>query len=588
MIVEDLSLYPLDGGKVARTATVRRDDGASLPVTVVVPAEFAPPDADDATGPLPLALLLAMRLGEDLEIRGRVDPSLLARTDDIQRYYLACAPGLLHRVEIRTAGSLLVEGAPSPLAAACLSRGVDSLYQAARRRSAAGPLDALVFVDRFEPIHDHQVRAKERELAREAAAVIGLPLVVAEVPVRELTDSLFDWEDAAGAGLAWAGHALAGGLGRLVIPAGDWIQTLAPCGLGPGIDPLFSSRRICFEAGDISESRMGKVTWLAAEHPALLPLLKVCYAANRPDNCGQCGKCMHTMACLRAAGALEQATGFPPALDLDAFAALRHGLLSVMTELAAVRDAAELAGDDQLVAALDETLRRSISSHRVSDGPSFRARHTDATRTLLRHGVRDTEPRRWGRHGRSVADIGLVRAIDLRGRRHLHGAGWLPPGAITAELGALWPEGMDADVPLWVLPDGRIATPDVTPAGARADLPARVRHACAPLREGAGAQHAIRRAARRAVDLALVAPLGPSGPSAGRPPHGYLCAEPGADRIPLWAGDHPITGDQYTAASAEEILGAGYAAPRLLGQLHASAPLTGRLGVQATPIIPWA
>jgi len=114
----------------------------------------------------------------------------------------------------------------------------------------------------------------------------------------------------------------------------------------------------------------------------------------------------------------------------------------------------------------------------------FRARHTDATRTMLRHGVWDTEPRRWGRYGRSGPDIGLMRAIDLRGRRHLHGAGWLPPGAITAELGALWPEGMDADVPLWVLPDGRIATPDVTPAGAQADLPARLRHACCTTARG--------------------------------------------------------------------------------------------------------
>jgi len=57
MIVDDLSADWLDGGKVARRATVRRDDGGSLPVTVVVPAEFAPPESDDATGPLPLALL---------------------------------------------------------------------------------------------------------------------------------------------------------------------------------------------------------------------------------------------------------------------------------------------------------------------------------------------------------------------------------------------------------------------------------------------------------------------------------------------------------------------------------------------------
>ncbi len=588
MIIDDLGVDRVERGRLARTATVRRGDGRTLPVTVVVPDGFAVPDADDATGPLPLALLLAMRLGEDLEIHGRVDPALLARTDDIQQYYLACAPGLLRRVTIRTAGPLLPQGPPSPFAAACLSRGVDSLYQAARRRSAGGPLDALVFIDRFEPIHDDEVRASERELAREAAALIGLPLLVAEVPVRELTDPFFDWEDAAGAGLAWAGHALAGGLGRLVIPASDWIQTLGPCGVGPSIDPLFSSRRIWFEAGDVSQSRMAKVAWLARHHPALLPLLKVCYSANRPDNCGTCGKCMHTMACLRAAGVLEQATGFPPALDLEAFASTRHGLLSVMAEMAPIREAAELAGDDALVSAVDETLQLSISSHRVSDQPSFRSRHSDATRTMLRYGVRDTNPGRWGRYGRSRAEIGLVRAIDLRGRRHLHGAGWRPPGVITAELGALWQEGMGAEIALWVLPDGRIATVDVTPEGARPRLLVRTRHAYAPLRGRDGRSHGLQRAARRTLDLATVSPLGPAAPDLRWRPSGYLQAEGGEDRIALWAGDHAITGDQYAAASAEEILGAGYAGPRLLGYLDARAPLSGRLGVHATPIIPWA
>lgn len=579
MIVDGLDIHELDGGQMARTATIRRKDGVTLPVSVVVPAEFSPSEADDATGPLPLVLLLAMRLGEDLEIRGRVDAALLARTDYIQRYYLACAPDLLRRVAIRTAGPLVPEGPPSPFAAACLSRGVDSLYQAARRRSAAGPLDALLFVDRLEPIHDDEVRAQERELAREAAAVIGLPLVVAEVPVREVTDPLIDWEDAVGAGLAWAAHALAGGLGRLVIPSSDSIQTLGPCGLGPGIDPLLSSLRMQVEPGDISESRMGKVAWLAHNHPALLPLVKVCYSANRPDNCGTCGKCTHTMACLRAAGVLEQATGFPPALDLDAFASARHNLLSVMTEMAAVRDAAERAGDHTLVSAVEETLRRSAGSRRVADNPSFRARHSDATRSMLRDGVRDTSPRRFGRYGRSRADIGLVRAIDLRGRRHLHGAGWLPPGAITAELGALWPEGMDAHVALWVLGDGRVATLAVSPAGARPGPAARARHVWG---------RDVKRAARRALDLAIASPLGPAGPEAGRRPHGYLHAEGADDRIPLWVGDHLVTGDQYSAASAEEVLAAGYAGPRLLGHLDASAPMTGRLGVHATPIIPWA
>jgi hypothetical protein len=583
--VDGIGRHDLGDGRVARTATVQQDDGRAELVRLIVPANFATPEPDDATGALPIALLLAMRLGEDLNISGRVDSTLLARTDDLQAYYLACGGGMLRRVSIRVEGTL--DARPrARLAAACLSRGVDSLFQAARRRSAEGELDALVFVDHFEPIHDDAVRASERALAREAASLIGLPLIITEAPLRALADRYFDWEDAVGAGLAWVGHALSGGLGRLVIPASDFVQTLAPCGHGPGLEPLVSSRRMRLEPGDISQSRMGKVAWLAEHRHDLLPFLKVCYRANRPDNCGRCGKCLHTMACLRVAGALEHATGFPSELDLDAFAAQRDGLLSVFLEIAAVRDAAERAGDTELLAAASETLRQSIHSPRVPAlhaGTSFRARHSYTVRTLLRGEPGETGEARPERTG-PPREVGLMRTIDLRGRRHLHGAGWRPPGALTAELGALMPEGMDATIPLWVLPDGRVATAEVTPVGAQSALGERARYVVWPLIGGGGP----RRAMRRALDLGLVRPLGPAVLGGVDAPHGYLYTQPGADRVALWAGEHAVTGDQYTAASADVVVAAGYADPRLLGYLGGRAPFTGRLGEHAAPIIPWA
>lgn len=573
MIVDAIGAEAREDGRVARTATVQFADGEVWHADVVVPARYATPESDDATAVLPLTLLLAMRLGEDLEIRGRVDAALLGRLEYLQAFYLACDSDRLSPIELTCAGSISIPGAPAARTASCLSRGVDSLYQAARRRSAHGPIDELLFIDRFEPVHDDTVRAAEIALAHQAAAVIGLPLVVVEAPLRGPPDRLFDWEDAVGAGLAWVAHALCGGLGRLVIPSSDSIATLGPAGVGPALDPLFSSQRMWVEPGDVSETRFGKVRWLAANTPALLPLIKVCYAENRADNCGQCGKCLHTMACLRAAGVLEQATAFPP-LDLEVFAALRHQLISVLFEIDAVRAAAERAGDSGLAAAASESLRLSAAAlqpRRPGPAPSFRARHNQAILAL----VRDL---------RTAPELGLVRAIDLRARRHVHGAGWRPAGTITAELGALLPPGAGAEVGLWVLGDGRIATAAVTPAGARGGAVRRIRHVVAAL-VGRDPRR-TRRLARRVVDLA-VAPLGPAAPDPGATPDGYLRADRGPSRIALWVGEHPATGDQYSAASAEEVLAAGYAMPRLLGYLEASAPLTGQLGSHATPLIPW-
>ena len=155
---------------------------------------------------------------------------------------------------------------------------------------------------------------------------------------------------------------------------------------------------------------------------------------------------------------------------------------------------------------------------------------------------------------------------------------------ITAELGALIPEGMEAAIALWILPDGRVATTDAAPEGSRARPSERLRHALRPLIGQGG----VRRSARRILDL-VAAPLirgGAADPE--HPPHGYLYDEPGTDRVALWVGEHPITGDQYTATSAEDVLEAGYSCPRLLGYLEARAPVTGLLGVHATPVIPWA
>jgi hypothetical protein len=47
--------------------------------------------------------------------------------------------------------------------------------------------------------------------------------------------------------------------------------------------------------------------------------LRVClnYGENREYNCGQCEKCVRTMAILRAEKALERCTVFPYPLDLD-------------------------------------------------------------------------------------------------------------------------------------------------------------------------------------------------------------------------------------------------------------------------------
>ena len=62
---------------------------------------------------------------------------------------------------------------------------------------------------------------------------------------------------------------------------------------------------------------------IAAQRPDLLPFLKVCYAEDRVDNCGRCGKCIITMAALMGVDALDAATGFPGRSPSTSSAAMR-------------------------------------------------------------------------------------------------------------------------------------------------------------------------------------------------------------------------------------------------------------------------
>ena len=376
-------------GRVERSVRVGWD-GGEFPLSVTVPAEFAGDPAD--LSPFVCAvLLLAMRRAEDLEVDGPVAPALIERLPRIVDLYARWDPRL-YRTRVAAE-----PGAAPPARAAGIgcffSRGVDSLYSASSPRPPPGPLTHLVFCDRLEPIHGPAVRAEEIRLAEEAAAAIGLPLVVIESNVRELTDPVVrDWEDMAGAGLSFLANALAGGLGHVVIPSSDGAQTIGPNGTSPLLDPLFSTDSVEIEH-DVPRTRVAKVAWLARERPDLLPWLKVCFNENRSDNCGRCGKCLLTMLALVAAGVLERATAFPDEFDLDALGEISPTQLNSRLDYEEARAAIAAAGAPaDLLAAVDGIVERGRAADPAAkplrtDSPAFRRRAAREAALLARRGA---------------------------------------------------------------------------------------------------------------------------------------------------------------------------------------------------------
>jgi hypothetical protein len=210
-----------------------------------------------------------------------------------------------------------------PGTAAFFSRGVDSMFEAALATQGRPPLTHLVFLDGIEPRHSPAVAEGEIEAATAAADLLGLPLAVVRTDAHALTGHARDWADVHGCVLAALATSLGGEIGEVVIPSTDSYGSLVPYGSHPLLDPLLSTAALTVRHGDISAGRAGKVAAIAAQRPDLLPFLKVCYAEDRVDNCGRCGKCIITMAALLGAGALEAATGFPDEIPLDELRAMR-------------------------------------------------------------------------------------------------------------------------------------------------------------------------------------------------------------------------------------------------------------------------
>lgn len=375
MRVTGPTLVRVGRGRIRRIIVLHLDDGSEVEVGIEGPVE-AIDRSDELTGALCLALPIAMRTSEVLEVAGPVDPLLADRLEDLHALYLAWDRAATP-TELRL----------GPMArhrrhheqrqiAACFSRGVDSAYTAARPRRAADRLDALVFVDGLEPVHGPSVREEEADRARAMAGRLDLELLVVETDLRRPFEAAgFDWEDAVGPALASVGHALGRRFRRLVVPSGDSYATVEPAGTSPLLEPLLSSERVEIVHDSIARSRLGKVGWLAAERPDLLADLKVCFKEDRPDNCGRCGKCLLTMACLQVHGALEQAAGFPDEVDLDAVRAFRLPMLKARHDWAELAAAIEPDGPH---AALRAAALATIARSRLA-GPDDHDRDGNAT-----------------------------------------------------------------------------------------------------------------------------------------------------------------------------------------------------------------
>jgi hypothetical protein len=276
---------------------------------------------------VPLGLLTAMSRSAPLVIRGSVSPRLAGNIGQIQSILRGIAPGWNARLQIVPATfNAAATQLPSDRRVGCFfSCGVDSFHTALRHREE---IDQLVFV------HGFDVRLKDRKLdelvtskVREAAAALELPLLEVETDVKNLFDTIGDWDLVHGAAKAIVAHLLQPSFRKFYVAGtysedqiGRFSAWLPANGSAPLIDSLWATENVELVHDGLDVTRPEKAA-LIVSNEVVQRTLHVCWQnPNAEYNCCVCGKCTATMASIAAAGKLEQCVTFPRPLDLDILA----------------------------------------------------------------------------------------------------------------------------------------------------------------------------------------------------------------------------------------------------------------------------
>jgi hypothetical protein len=270
---------------------------------------------------LAAALLPAMKIGQPLHVSGKVSPKLLAATQTIQEMFNKWFPeyGKIP-VEAETGSVEEVSGGEG--VGVFFSGGVDSFYTLLKNQDE---ITKIIFVHGFDMfLEQTSLRLKVSGEIRRIARELEKPLIEVETNVHEIFDQYADFAGRyGGCVLPSIGLLLSPQFSKIHIPASEAYQHVNPDSSHPLFDPLWSTEMLTFVHDGCEADRIEKIASIAQSEIAL-QTLRVCF--NNRDgsyNCGQCEKCLRTMAGLQAVGALERCTAFARKLDIEAVSRIK-------------------------------------------------------------------------------------------------------------------------------------------------------------------------------------------------------------------------------------------------------------------------
>lgn len=324
---------------------------------------------DDASPFAATLLLPAMKVGEDLIIKGSISRKLYDGMHDIMREVLSWEIDIGLK-PIKVHADRLTTDTYHPRHTACFfSSGVDSFYTYLKHKKDTdqkGKVDTLIFVNNSFDIDPRNRRLWEQTLdnIRAIAKAERLDLIVAEsnIYTHSLLAPILPWEYIHGGCLAAAGLALRANLRRVYISSTFSDEEQVPWGTHPNLDKHWSTETVRFQHDGNEATRINKVLWQVAKSPLALKHLKVCYENEAGTfNCGRCTKCLRTMTNLFAADALDKAETFPHTIDLALVAAMPAALAGDLVIFPCEEQNLDVLEQRNLAPKLQQAIRYSIT-----------------------------------------------------------------------------------------------------------------------------------------------------------------------------------------------------------------------------------
>lgn len=297
-------------------------------------------------------IFYAMRLGQDIRVRGAMSQDCLRNLNEFQEAWHCWKPDMYTRVRI-VPDRMDAQPAREDAAITAFSGGIDSIFTTLRHSramlgAASYPVrKAVLMVHGFDvplrkPAQLEALKARTAPFCED----LGLETRVISTNLKEL--GLQDWVDSHGAQLAACLHNLAHEFSHGLIGSTEPYSALVlPWGSNPATDHLLSGSGIRIVHDAAGYTRTQKVE-LVAQHPLAMQVAKVCWEGRDTfRNCGECEKCIRTQLNFKAVG-IAHAPCFEHPLwlqQIKRMQLLHHLHCAELKSIAAYADAKGLRAD---------------------------------------------------------------------------------------------------------------------------------------------------------------------------------------------------------------------------------------------------